>query len=219
MLEQCFNNIQQICQDCNVLGDNTFLTMSEWDVTNVTVYNSAFQSCKAMTNNNFMSSWNMSNCRELGTTFQGCTRLIELDLSNRFLTGLNSIRLLCADCTNLQTINLTNLIDKDNYSGSLTTNLYACEYPFNNCTSLQNNPYLQIGIGLASISFWSLTCVPDILDLSEIDTKIEDNNIVFYEIPYGIITENLMNEIGAAADQGKISGIKNIRNESNRKSG
>lgn len=49
--------------------------------------------------------------------------------------------------------------------------------------------------------------------------KIEDNNIVFYEIPYGVITENLMNEIGAASDQGKISGIKNIRNESNRKSG
>lgn len=49
--------------------------------------------------------------------------------------------------------------------------------------------------------------------------KIEDNNIIFYEIPYGVATENLMNEIGAAADQGKISGIKNIRNESNRKSG
>ena len=140
-------------------------------MSNVSSYNSAFQDCKAMTNNNFMSSWNMSNCRELGATFQGCTGLIELDLSNRFLTGLNGIRYLCADCTNLQTINLTNLIDKDNYSGSLTTSLYACENPFNNCTSLQNNPYLQIGIGLASISFWSLTCVPDILDLSEIDTS------------------------------------------------
>ena len=48
---------------------------------------------------------------------------------------------------------------------------------------------------------------------------IEDNNIVFYEIPYGIGTEDLMNEIGAAADEGKINGIKNIRNESNRKKG
>ena len=47
--------------------------------------------------------------------------------------------------------------------------------------------------------------------------NIEDNNIVFYEIPYGIATEELMNEIGAAADEGKINGIKNIRNESNRK--
>lgn len=47
--------------------------------------------------------------------------------------------------------------------------------------------------------------------------NIEDNNIVFYEIPYGVATENLMNEIGAAADEGKINGIKNIRNESNRK--
>ena len=48
---------------------------------------------------------------------------------------------------------------------------------------------------------------------------IEDNNIVFYEIPYGVGTEDLMNEIGAAADEGKINGIKNIRNESNRKKG
>lgn len=47
--------------------------------------------------------------------------------------------------------------------------------------------------------------------------NIEGNNIVFYEIPYGIATEDLMNEIGAVADEGKINGIKNIRNESNRK--
>lgn len=49
--------------------------------------------------------------------------------------------------------------------------------------------------------------------------NIEDNNIVFYEIPYGVGTEDLMNEIGTAADEGKINGIKNIRNESNRKKG
>ena len=49
--------------------------------------------------------------------------------------------------------------------------------------------------------------------------NIEDNNIVFYEIPYGVGTEDLMDEIGAAADEGKINGIKNIRNESNRKKG
>ena len=49
--------------------------------------------------------------------------------------------------------------------------------------------------------------------------NFEDNNIVFYEIPYGIATEDLMNEIGEAADSGKINGIKNIRNESNRKNG
>ena len=47
--------------------------------------------------------------------------------------------------------------------------------------------------------------------------KIEDNNIVFYEIPYGVATENLMNEIGEACDSGKINDVKNIRNESNRK--
>ena len=165
------DNISNIFTGCNVLGDNTFLTMSEWNVAKITNYNGTFQGCKAMTNNNFMSSWEMSNCRELATTFQGCTGLIELDLSNRFLTGLNNIRYLCADCTNLQTINLTNFIDKDNYSGKLTTTFNSTQKPFNNCSSLQNNPYLQIGIGLSSISFWGLTCVPDILDLSEINTS------------------------------------------------
>ena len=47
--------------------------------------------------------------------------------------------------------------------------------------------------------------------------NIENNNIVFYEIPYGIATEDLMNEIGQACDEERIKGIKNIRNESNRK--
>lgn len=47
--------------------------------------------------------------------------------------------------------------------------------------------------------------------------NIEDNNIVFYEIPYGVATEDLMNEIGLACDEERIKGIKNIRNESNKK--
>ena len=47
--------------------------------------------------------------------------------------------------------------------------------------------------------------------------NIEDNNIVFYEIPYGIATEDLMNEIGLACDEDRIKGVKNIRNESNKK--
>lgn len=67
--------------------------------------------------------------------------------------------------------------------------------------------------------------IPNIMQTGKGSVKIrgkynvEDNNIVFTEIPYGIGTEDLMNEIGAAADEGKISGIKNIRNESNRKKG
>ena len=67
--------------------------------------------------------------------------------------------------------------------------------------------------------------VPNIMKTGKGSVKIrgkydiEDNNIVFYEIPYGVGTEDLMNEIGAAADEGKINGIKNIRNESNRKKG
>lgn len=47
--------------------------------------------------------------------------------------------------------------------------------------------------------------------------NIEGNNIVFYELPYGVATEALMEEIGIACDEERITGIKNIRNESNRK--
>lgn len=45
--------------------------------------------------------------------------------------------------------------------------------------------------------------------------KIEKNNVVFYEIPYGTTIEALMNEIGEVADE-EIDGIANIRDESNK---
>lgn len=45
----------------------------------------------------------------------------------------------------------------------------------------------------------------------------EGNNIVFTEIPYGVTTEDLMNQIGAASDEERIKGITHIRNESNKK--
>ena len=48
---------------------------------------------------------------------------------------------------------------------------------------------------------------------------IEGNNIVFYEIPYGVLTESLMEQIGKACDEGNIEGVKHIRNESTRKKG
>lgn len=47
--------------------------------------------------------------------------------------------------------------------------------------------------------------------------KFEGTKIVFYEIPYGVTVEALMDEIGAAADEGKLEGVTNVRNESNRK--
>ena len=46
--------------------------------------------------------------------------------------------------------------------------------------------------------------------------KIEKNNLVFYEIPYGTSTENLIAEIGKIAEE-EIPEIINIRNESNKK--
>lgn len=49
--------------------------------------------------------------------------------------------------------------------------------------------------------------------------NIEGSNIIFYEIPYGVATEALMEQIGKACDTGDVEGIKHIRNESNRKKG
>lgn len=46
---------------------------------------------------------------------------------------------------------------------------------------------------------------------------VEGNNIVFTEIPYGVGTEALMTQIGEACDNGKINGISDLRNESNKK--
>ena len=46
--------------------------------------------------------------------------------------------------------------------------------------------------------------------------KIEKNNIVFYEIPYGTETEALMEEVGKACEAGEIEGIVDIRDESNK---
>lgn len=47
--------------------------------------------------------------------------------------------------------------------------------------------------------------------------KTEKNKIIFYEIPYGTSTENLMNEIGAVCDKKEIEGIEEVRDESNKK--
>jgi len=48
---------------------------------------------------------------------------------------------------------------------------------------------------------------------------VEDNSIIFTEIPYGVVTENLIEAIGKLCDDGTIVGITDIRNESNRKKG
>lgn len=47
--------------------------------------------------------------------------------------------------------------------------------------------------------------------------KIEKNNLVFYEIPYGETIEGLMNQIGELCDAKEIDGLENIRDESNKK--
>ena len=47
--------------------------------------------------------------------------------------------------------------------------------------------------------------------------KVEKNNLVFYEIPYGQTIEGLMQEIGELCDSKEIEGITEIRDESNKK--
>lgn len=65
--------------------------------------------------------------------------------------------------------------------------------------------------------------IPNILDTGHGSVKvrgrynIEKNNIVFYEIPYGTKTEELIAEIGKICDDKEIEGITNIRDESNKK--
>ena len=49
--------------------------------------------------------------------------------------------------------------------------------------------------------------------------KMEENKIVFYELPYGVTTEALLDEIGKCCDEGEIDGVIDVRNESNRKKG
>lgn len=47
--------------------------------------------------------------------------------------------------------------------------------------------------------------------------KVEKNNIVFYEIPYGTTIEGLLSEIGEVCDAKEVDGISEIRDESNKK--
>ena len=45
--------------------------------------------------------------------------------------------------------------------------------------------------------------------------KVEKNSIIFYEIPYGIFVENLIAQIGEAAEE--INGIDDVHDETNKK--
>ena len=47
--------------------------------------------------------------------------------------------------------------------------------------------------------------------------KVEGQNIIFYEIPYGTTIEGLLSEIGKICDDKEIEGIAEIRDESNKK--
>ena len=47
--------------------------------------------------------------------------------------------------------------------------------------------------------------------------EVEDNKIIFYEIPYGTTIEGLLTEISEICDKKEITGISEIRDESNKK--
>ena len=47
--------------------------------------------------------------------------------------------------------------------------------------------------------------------------KVEKNNLIFYEIPFGETVEGILNQIGEICDAKEIDGISEIRDESNKK--
>ena len=47
--------------------------------------------------------------------------------------------------------------------------------------------------------------------------KVEGQNIIFYEIPYGTTIEALLTEIGEVCDSKEVEGVADIRDESNKK--
>lgn len=47
--------------------------------------------------------------------------------------------------------------------------------------------------------------------------NVSGQKIIFYEIPYGLTLEGLIDEIGEVAEKGDIEGIKDIHDESNKK--
>lgn len=47
--------------------------------------------------------------------------------------------------------------------------------------------------------------------------QVEKNKIIFTELPYGVSTEALMTQIGEVCENGEITGVNDIRNESNKK--
>lgn len=47
--------------------------------------------------------------------------------------------------------------------------------------------------------------------------EVEDNKIIFYEIPYGVSTEILLSEIAEACENKEINGIEEIQDQSNKK--
>lgn len=47
--------------------------------------------------------------------------------------------------------------------------------------------------------------------------KVEKDNIVFYEIPYGTGIESLLTEIGEVCDSKEVEGVADVRDESNKK--
>lgn len=47
--------------------------------------------------------------------------------------------------------------------------------------------------------------------------KVEENKIIFYEVPYGVTIENLLSEIAEVCEKKEINGIEEIQDQSNKK--
>lgn len=161
--------------NCRSLPDSQFAKLSNINTSNIDNYANAFNGCSLMTNNDFMKNWVIKNNSSFESTFANCNNLLTVDLSERYLTKVASIRYMFSSCPKLKTINLENFLDSSNFSDcNITNNTWSTERPFNDCRALEHNPYEYLkDIPLVRIDFFisDNNVFPSIMDLSTYNTS------------------------------------------------
>ena len=161
--------------NCRSLPDSQFAKLSNINTSNIDNYVNAFNGCSLMTNNDFMKNWVIKDNSSFENTFANCDNLLTVDLSERYLTKVASIRYMFSSCPKLKTINLENFLDSSNFSDcNITNNTWSTERPFNDCRALEHNPYEYLkDIPLVGIYFFvsDNNVFPSIMDLSTYNTS------------------------------------------------
>ena len=161
--------------NCRSLPDSQFAKLSNINTSNINNYSNTFNGCDLMTNNNFMKNWVIKDNSSFENTFANCDNLLTVDLSERYLTKVSSIRYMFSSCPKLKTINLENFLDSSNFSDcNITNNTWSAERPFNDCRALEYNPYEYLkDIPLVGIYFFisDNNVFPSIMDLSTYNTS------------------------------------------------